>query len=189
MSIDIEISFIVRFLLVFIFSRAALHKVSNYQQFYTQLKAYHLLPVPLLPAFAIFLALIEAYLAVTLLVQGWLYPSFIAAALLALYALAMSINLVKGRIDLDCGCGGPSAFPQTISWALVNRNCVLVIFALATVLPVNSYQQSIQNIGTIVLASIAVIFIYGSIEQAIVNQQRQKQYFSLKANTNPGTLS
>ncbi len=150
--------------------------------------AYRLLPDPLLPAFSCFLILVEGFLAFSLLVTGWLYPSFIAAAVLALYAGAMSINLIQGRDDLDCGCSGPSEFAQRISWALVIRNCVLAIFALATALPITSRSLSVVDITTIVLASIAVIFIYASIEQAIANQHRQTQYFALKTKDNRGTV-
>jgi hypothetical protein len=185
MSVAVTISYILRFLLVFIFLRAALHKVRHYQQFCAQVEAYQLLPEFVLPAFSIFLILVETYLALTLLVHGWLHPSILAAALLTLYALAMGINLVKGSIDLDCGCSGPSVIPQTIGWALVIRNCMLVIAALITALPVVAHRLSIQDLSTIVPASIAVIFIYSSIEQAIVNQQRQKHYFAPKPNANP----
>jgi hypothetical protein len=189
MSVDITISFILRFLLVFIFARAAMHKIRHFRQFCAQVDAYDLLPGSVITAFSMLLALVETYLALMLLAQGWLHPSFIASALLTLYALAMGINLVRGSIDLDCGCRGPSAIPQTIGWALVTRNGILAVAALITALPVVAHRLSIQDVGTIVLASIAVIFIYSSIEQAIVNQQRQRQYFALKANTNPGAPS
>jgi hypothetical protein len=188
MSVDITISFILRFLLAFIFSRAALHKLCNFSHFNTQLRAYGLLPDPLLSASAFFLILIEGFLAFSLLFKEWQYPSFIAAAVLALYAAAMSVNLVQGREDLDCGCSGPSEFPQSIGWALVIRNCVLAIFALATAWPITARSLSVVDIATVILASIAVIFIYASIEQAIANQHRQRQYFILKTTDNRGAV-
>jgi glucose dehydrogenase len=101
----------------------------------------------------------------------------------------MSINLARGRNDLDCGCTGPAHIPQTIGWALVIRNGVLVIFALATALPMTSRALSIQDISTIVLASIAVMFLYASIEQSITNQQRQKHYFALKRKDHSDAVS
>jgi Methylamine utilisation protein MauE len=188
MTVDFTISFIIRFLLVFIFARAVLHKLGDLSHFNAQLETYRLIPSPLVPAMSFFLILIEGFLAFSLLLSGWLYPSFIAAALLALYAGAISINLVKGRDDLDCGCGGRSAFTQRISWALVIRNCVLAIFALATASPIASRSVSVVDITTVVFATIAVICIYASIEQAIANQHRQAQYFALKTRENRGLV-
>lgn len=189
MSVDITISVILRILLVFIFLRAALHKARHYKQFCAQVEAYQLLPTSLVPAFTVSLTLLEVYLAIGLLVTEWSYPSFIAAGLLALYAISMGINLVKGRMTLDCGCGGPSGFTQSISWSLVARNCMLVGIALVTALPIANHRLSIPDLVTIVLASIAVIFIYSSIELAIVNQQRHKHYIAQKADTSQSIWS
>jgi hypothetical protein len=189
MTIDSTISLIIRLLLVFVFLRAAMHKMRNFHHFSTQLIRYRLVARSLIPTFSMVLILIEVSLVFTLLVASWRYPSLIAAAVLAVYTVAMSINLVRGRNDLDCGCTGPAHFPQTIGWALVIRNTVLVIFALATALPMTSRALSIQDISTIVLASIAVMFLYASIEQSITNQQRQKHYFALKRKDHSDALS
>ena len=183
-SVDLTVSFILRLLLAFIFLRGALHKLGKRQHFHAQLAAYQLLPAALVPAFSIMLPLIEGYLACALLAERWTHPSFAAAALLSVYALAMAINLVKDRDDLDCGCGGPSGFSQRISWALVARNTILAMFALVTALPIISRNTSMQDIGTICLASLAVILIYCSVEQAIINRQRESQYYAVQSGGN-----
>jgi Methylamine utilisation protein MauE len=188
MFVDITISYILRFLLVYVFLRAVLHKLGGYSHFKAQLGSYRLLPAPLIPAFSFFLIFVEGFLVFGLLAKEWLYPSFISAAVLAVYAVAMSINLIRGRDDLDCGCSGPSGSGQRLNWALVIRNGVLAFFALATALPITSRAQSMQDVYTVLLASIAVIFIYASIEQAIANQQRQTQYFALKRKDRWGTV-
>jgi len=180
MLVDITVSYILRILLAFVFSRGVLHKLCNFSQFNATLRSYRLLPEPLLPLISCFLILIEGFLAFGVLVKDWLYPSFIAAAIFTLYAWAMSINLIQGRDDLDCGCSGPSEFGQRVSWALVIRNGVLTLFALATAFPMTSGTLSVLEITTVFLASIAVILIYASIEQGIANQNRQTRYFALK---------
>jgi hypothetical protein len=58
-----------------------------------------------------------------------------AAALLSLYGIAIAINLTRGRRDIDCGCGGPLG-RQTLSEALVLRNALLAVAAVAAALPV-----------------------------------------------------
>ena len=50
------------------------------------------------------------------------------AALMLVYAMAMAINLLRGRAWIDCGCGGG----ESLSWLLVARNG---IFAAAAAVP------------------------------------------------------
>jgi hypothetical protein len=49
--------------------------------------------------------------------------------LLALFAVAMAINLRRGRAHIDCGCG-QSFLKQTLSWTLIARNAALVALLL-----------------------------------------------------------
>jgi hypothetical protein len=196
MSVAVAISFALRCLLAFVFVRAALHKVRHYRDFRTQLAAYQLMPARLQSAFTVFLILLEAFLALSLVFGGWTYTSYLAAALLLVYAAAMALNLLRGNDDLDCGCSGPavhlsskpSGVTQAISWTLVVRNCILVVFALVTAipLPLTSHRLSMQELGIIALASLAVILIYSSIEQAIANQQRLARYLAARSSGNPG---
>jgi len=52
-----------------------------------------------------------------------------AITLLGLFALAMAINVRRGRTHIDCGCG-QSVLKQTLSWMLVGRNAGLVVLLL-----------------------------------------------------------
>lgn len=61
--------------------------------------------------------------------------ALLAAALLTVVTCAVAINLLRGRRNMDCGCGGLSN--QPISWALVARNLILVV------LTVPASQQSV----------------------------------------------
>jgi hypothetical protein len=54
---------------------------------------------------------------------------FAASALLALFAVAMGINLLRGRTHIDCGCFD-STLKQPLRWSLVLRNAVLVLLLL-----------------------------------------------------------
>lgn len=189
MTLAFSVSFTLRILLAFIFLCGAWHKISNTHQFVAQFHAYRLLPEPVLPAVTYALILIEVYLAVSLPILGWLSSSFIAATLLTLYALAMAINLVRGRFYLDCGCGGPAKFSQPISWALVIRNGVLAIIAVVTTLPLAARALSPLDFSTMGLASTAAILMYCSIEQAILNRQREQHYLAQRTSTPVEALS
>ena len=96
------------------------------------------LPPPATPARgagAAILVLSEAATAVALAVaRAWGLAG--AAALLALYAAAIAVNLARGRRHLDCGCTGP-ALRRPISGWLVLRNLVLVAIALADLAPLS----------------------------------------------------
>ncbi len=52
------------------------------------------------------------------------------ATLLLVYAAAIAVNLLRGRDGIDCGCSFGST-TESLSWALVARNLVLVLVALA----------------------------------------------------------
>jgi len=97
-------------------------------------------------------------------------PALFAAGLLGLYALAMAINLFRGRNHIDCGCSGPSDRTQIISWSLVKRNLVLVLLALFCVVAPTRDINTAQLL--IILAGTAVtLLLYAAIEQALANIQ------------------
>jgi hypothetical protein len=186
MTIDFTVSMVLRLLLAYIFLRAALHKTSDLPHFVAQLDAYDVLPQRMLRGVAWLLVATEIALALTLPLQDWWISPLVAAALLGVYALALAINLLRGEEDLDCGCDGPAEFPQGISWALVGRNAVLMLLALATALPVAARELSLQDFGTVTFASAAAILLYSSVGQAIANQQRQKLVGTASAESTQG---
>jgi hypothetical protein len=176
MTLDGTVRVVIGILLAFIFLRAAWHKAADTRRFIAQLGAYRLLPEACLPLIAGVFILLEVYLAATLPLPGWRSSALLAAALLALYALAMGINLARGRHDLDCGCGGPASDAQAISWGLVARNGFLALLALVAALPVATRSWSPLAVGIASLAGIATCLLYCSIEQAIANWQRERRY-------------
>jgi len=162
---------VLRVLLAFILARAALHKWRARARFAEHLRAYRLLPDALVAPAAIVLMFAETTVAITLLNPEWRAPGLIAAALFALYAAAMAINLSRGRTELDCGCGGALAARTTLDWLLVSRNALLVgaaIVAFATAVPALPMQRWL----IVLAASAAAVLLYESLEQAIANRQR-----------------
>lgn len=112
---------------------AAWHKLSEPNAFLSALAAYRLLPAAVLDPAARVVPWAEIAIAVGLLVPVTRVGAlFAAAALFALYGLAIAVNLVRGRSYIDCGCGG-AAHP--LSWGLVVRNGVLAAAALAVTVP------------------------------------------------------
>jgi uncharacterized membrane protein YphA (DoxX/SURF4 family) len=125
-----------RWILAGIFLRSGLSKTGGLAEFRTAVGNYRLLPAALVAPVAITLPFAEIGGAVLLIVG--VLPVIVAAllaALLVVFAVAIAVNLSRGRV-FDCGCGGTVA-PQLISWRHVVTDLVLaaVAAAVAIVLP------------------------------------------------------
>ena len=121
----------VRWALAVVFAIGLAHKLKAPTVFGATLANYRLLPGFLLtPATYLIIAL--EWVATAGLVLNSRYGSITAAVLLALYTLAISANLLRGRRDIDCGCSGP-AIRETLSGWLVIRNTSLLAIALLTI--------------------------------------------------------
>ena len=113
-----------------LFASAALHKARDLAVFAEVLRAYRVLPRPL--ALPWVPPLIEGGIAVALLLPAARPAAALAGALLlVLYALAMALNLQRGRRDLSCGCGAPEERRPIAAW-MVARN-ILMAAALGAV--------------------------------------------------------
>ncbi|MBL8266689.1 MauE/DoxX family redox-associated membrane protein [Steroidobacter sp.] len=136
LSVEPLIQSIVAVTLALLFASAAIHKLRDWSRFRDTLGRYELLPEALVPASAALLVSIEIAI-----VLGVLLPATrsVAAAgaciLLLLYAAAMSFNLRRGRVLLDCGCGGFGE-RHPLEWWMVRRNVLLAAFSLGAVMPV-----------------------------------------------------
>ncbi|QWJ09315.1 hypothetical protein J5V76_28760 (plasmid) [Bacillus mycoides] len=51
--------------------------------------------------------------------------------LLTVYSLGVIINLLRGKSNISCGCGG-SLESNHLSWPLIIRNLIFIIFFLFT---------------------------------------------------------
>ncbi|HIA59266.1 MAG TPA: hypothetical protein EYO00_05220 [Gammaproteobacteria bacterium] len=174
----------VGFALLFIF--AAAHKFNNKLQFLGILEAYQILPgtmpglaVNVIPALELMLGLAWALTAL-LLVQITLLP-LMSAMLLFTYAMAIAINLFRGRSYIDCGCGfsslagsarseSNSGGIQQLSKALVLRNCVLGVVALIAAASPSSRDLGFMDFLSLVTASFTLVLLYGAFNQLLVNR-------------------
>ncbi|GEO84120.1 MULTISPECIES: MauE/DoxX family redox-associated membrane protein [Alphaproteobacteria] len=151
---------------VLVFLRAAWHKVADFGTFSGYVADYRLLPEALVELAAKALAVVE-FLAVALLV----YPATVRAgavlsvALLALYGLAMAVNIARGRTRIECGCGGAA---QRLSQALLLRNALLAAIALLPAVFGGS-PLGLAEAAVAVTAGLVAWFVYNVIEQLLAN--------------------
>lgn len=134
-----------------LFAAAAVHKLRDFGRFHAALEGYRLLPVQLTVPAAMLVIAVEAGIAVACLFPALRSGALVAgAALLAVYAGAMSVNLLRGRDRIDCGCLGFDR-AERIEWWMVRRN--LLIAAVATVIAVlPSTQRPLGALDGLVVA-------------------------------------
>ncbi len=121
--------------LALLLTSAAVAKLRDIDGFTAAVANYRLLPATLARPLAGAFVSTELALALALWLPALRAAAAIGAALLlSLYGLAIAINLARGRRDIDCGCGGPFG-RQTLTEALVLRNALLALAALAAALP------------------------------------------------------
>ncbi|HZX17815.1 MAG TPA: MauE/DoxX family redox-associated membrane protein [Pseudomonas sp.] len=155
-----------------ILASAATHKLRAPARFANQLEAYQLLPQALVSPIARLLPLLEAGLAFALLVPAARHFAALgAAALLASYALAIGINLWRGRRDIDCGCAGPQQ-EQPIRPLLLARNTVLVSLALVASLAPLSRNLGLFDAFVVIAASAVALLIYAAADGLMANSPR-----------------
>lgn len=166
--IDPLITIVMATSLALLFLLAARHKISAHRRFEAQLAAYRILPEPMVSPVARVLPWIEIAVAISLLFAITRpLGAVIAAALLSLYAMAMAINLSRGRSQIDCGCGDT---PQALSGLLLLRNVVLTTGALLLLAPVATRPLGSLDMLFAVLFVAACTLSYTLFEQLSRNQ-------------------
>jgi uncharacterized membrane protein YphA (DoxX/SURF4 family) len=120
-----------RWLVAGIFLRSGLAKTTGLAAFRSAVANYRLLPPAVVTVVAMTLPFAEI-LAAVLLAVGVLTVVVAAglAFLLVAFALAIGINLARGRV-FDCGCAGSAAAPRLIGWRHVMADLVLAAMAAA----------------------------------------------------------
>ena len=117
-----------RFLVATVLAIAALDKWRSPLEFQGVLTQYRLLPQSAAPVAKRLIPALELVAAAALLIVPPM-GALLATTLLGGYAIAMGINIGRGRAHIDCGCGGEAT---PLSTALIIRNLFLVAL-LATV--------------------------------------------------------
>ena len=161
-AIDPLLSMILATCLALVFAPAAWHKLRERDLFAAQVQAYAILPRRL-RVLAHALGPLEAAAAMALLGAAPGAGAGLAAGLLLIYALAMALNLLRGRV-LDCGCGGA---PQPLSWGLVVRNLAMVLMALAAALPRDARELTLDDAWLFGLAVTAWLVLLAALNQML----------------------
>ena len=173
MHIDPAITWTIALSIAALLGSAAFHKLGAWQEFCTVVRNYQLLPGPLVSIGAAALIVLEACAAVLLLFTAQRATgAYLAAALLGAYAGAMTINLLRGRVDLDCGCLGAGR-RQPIRWWMVNRNLILGVVALLAAASPTTRALGGLDALTITGATLSVAALYAAYDLLQAPQTRR----------------
>ena len=150
--------------LAVIFGLGAWGKLRDLEAFTGVVRNYRLLPEFAVWPVAHTMPVLEAAIAVAILAGPTQpYSAMGAFMLLAIFAVAMGVNILRGRRYIDCGCFR-TTLKQRLSWWLVVRNGVLM--SMAAVLVVAAVPSGMTRpitfldvyVGT--MAAIVVVLYY-----------------------------
>lgn len=142
---------------------AALPKLRRPDEFQGVVDNYRLLPSFLVAPFAKLLPVIELATAAALLVPpAREVAAWVAAGLFVMFALALAINVGRGRTHIDCGCTRRPTSASRIGMFHVLRALGLAGVSLyAAVVPVTLAGISVQSalVGVAAAAMLALLYL------------------------------
>lgn len=150
-----------------LFAAAAISKINDLTGFRKILAAYQLVPTVFIGSVVAIIILVEILLAAL-----WTVPHYRALAsyasifVLVAYALAITVNLLRSRNYISCGCGED----QPISWWLVVRNGVYVSCAgVVSAIEIAQFEWNGPRVLVIAIALTTIIFLERITATLIVN--------------------
>jgi uncharacterized membrane protein YphA (DoxX/SURF4 family) len=148
-----------------LWTASGVHKLRDPGGFAGALAAYDLLPAQAVDLAARILPLIEIAVGTGLLLPVSRQVAALSSTLLlVLYAVALAINLRRGRRELDCGCFGFGR-RSTISATLLWRNAALVLASLAVgFLPGRVRALDWIDLFTVAVGVAAAALLYAALE-------------------------
>jgi hypothetical protein len=154
--------------LAMLLSKAALHKLFNFAEFRGFVADYALMPRPWVPLAAAAILGSELGAVLMLALPFWRTVGLgVTIGLLGIYAVAMGINLWRGRNQLECGCG---SLPQPLRTSLIVRNGVLATLAVLPLQGGLPQALSSQDMLIVLGSSLFLFVLYLLWEQADTNR-------------------
>jgi hypothetical protein len=165
---------VARWLLFGVFAAALWHKLRAREAFAAIVDDYRLLPRRMVPAAAVAVVTLEVLVLTGLLFVATARPAAgLAVLLLVGYALAIVINLARGRRDIDCGCMGPTGGTDgrhRLSRWLPLRNVALIACGAVIVTPVSARELLWFDIVGISAGAAVALLVYFTADQLLANR-------------------
>jgi hypothetical protein len=164
---------VARLTVAVIFTLAAGHAMREWAAFGGIVEQYRVAPRWVAMIFARILPLLELTAAAALVMPVTSHAgAALGLCLMAMFTGSITVNLARGRVSIDCGCGGASG--QKLSVGLVLRNLVIMAgLALALDAPIEGMVDGATMIG-VIGASLALVALYFTANQLMTNFQMFK---------------
>lgn len=166
-----------RSFLILLFAGAAISKLRHAEEFFGVVRNFRLIPERLARPVATLLPLAELAVAAGLAVPAVApFAAGTAGVLLAIFGVAIAINVLRGRTAIDCGCFR-NGMKQPLSWLLVARNAVLAAAAagLAFALPIARAPEPIElAIGGAAAGLAMLLYVSASFLGGLQNRSRSR---------------
>ena len=148
-----------------LFVSAAIQKFRGHARFADIVVAYRVLPPALARPVAWLIPCLESAIAPALLWEPTRNGAVAAAVVLLItYAAGMSINLLRGRRDLDCGCGAARDRRPIAGW-MVWRNLFLASALGVSALPWSTRSLGSTDLITLVGGLGVIIALYAAADR------------------------
>ena len=145
-----------------LFGTAAWGKLRSFAGFRATLTDYRVVPERFTGAVSVTICCVELAVSAGLPWPGTRAPAAVlGTTLLLVYAAAIAVNLLRGRRDVDCGCGRQ---PTVIAGWLVIRNMMLAALLTVLQMPVSSRVLGLADYATIAGALIGTVLLFLSAE-------------------------
>lgn len=166
-SIDPTVGYLIVFGIALLFALAGSQKLRNLAVFTEVFCAYRVLPETLARRSAWLIPAVELAIAFALPWQAcrpWALTA--AIGLLIAYASGIALNLVRGRRELDCGCGAAGDRRPIAPW-MVWRNLLLALALGVASLPWIARPLGGLDLLTLIGGLTAAAMLYAAIDRLL----------------------
>jgi uncharacterized membrane protein len=168
-TIDPAISWTLSLALAMVFGASAVIKLVAFSEFRGALENYRIVPERLSLSVAVLVPISEIAGAIGLLIpRFYLAAAMLLIFLVAIFTAAIGINMMRGRLYIDCGCFGPM-LRQPLSYWLSARNGVLMLLGAVVALPHGARIMTALDVVTITLGASTLVLIYGAANYLLAN--------------------
>ena len=168
--VSINIAFVLLFL------ASVIGKYRDFEVFQALLANYQLVPVAASGWAAKAVVAAETGVVLFFLTPLYSYGLILAASILCVYAVAIAINVLRGRTHIDCGCLGSEG--HGISGLLVARNVVLLAFLALCLLPHAQRALIWLDYATIGAFVVCSVLAYLTANRLIEQTTQQRLWWS-----------
>ncbi len=144
-----------RTILAIILLRASLPKILQLSSFVETVRSFEVAPSALSRPIAFTVVAWEIATATALLFGPPILPDILAVLLVTCFAMAILINLLRGRRDLNCGCFGAKQ-SEPISWRSLIRNIAMLAAAVFPLAVVGMSKQGSPSAVDMIAAKVVV---------------------------------